>query len=220
MAAAEVAGNDTGTVRYRCRRKSDDPTPREINREQRFEQILHAANACFSRQGFHRTSMCDIAREAGISVGHLYNFFESRDAIVEVFAQRELIHIRERARMNEQSPLSQEEVCRRAVYDLALSKLDKVAARITFEILSESLVNERIRRAVQRYDAAWHEVLLPVYMKGGRLTKEEALVKLEADLALIDGLYFRVLGNEEVDRERLAREVSERIWRSLSMANR
>ena len=40
--------------------------------------------------------MSDIAREAGVSVGHLYNFFESRDAVVEAFAQRELDRLRKK----------------------------------------------------------------------------------------------------------------------------
>lgn len=93
--------------------------------------------------------MSDIAREAGVSVGHLYNFFESRDAIVEVFAQRELDKLREKNRFYRESNLSEEEICRQSVYELALTKLDKTAARLTFEILSESVVNPRIQRAVK-----------------------------------------------------------------------
>lgn len=160
--------------------------------------------------------MSDIAREAGVSVGHLYNFFESRDAIVEVFAQRELDKLREKNRFYRESNLSEEEICRQLVYELALTKLDKTAARLTFEILSESVVNPRIQRAVKTYDAAWHEILLPCYMKNGRLTREEAEARLDADLSLVDGLYFRVLGQESLDKERLAKKVADRIWRSMN----
>lgn len=142
------------------RRRPGEPSPREINREQRFAQILHAAYVCFTKKGFHSTSMSDIAREAGVSVGHLYNFFESRDAIVEVFAQRELDKLREKNRFYRESNLSEEEICRQSVYELALTKLDKTAARLTFEILSESVVNPRIQRAVKTYDAAWHRRIL------------------------------------------------------------
>lgn len=198
------------------RRRPGEPSPREINREQRFAQILHAAYVCFTKKGFHSTSMSDIAREAGVSVGHLYNFFESRDAIVEVFAQRELDKLREKNRFYRESNLSEEEICRQSVYELALTKLDKTAARLTFEILSESVVNPRIQRAVKTYDAAWHEILLPCYMKNGRLTREEAEARHDADLSLVDGLYFRVLGQESLDKERLAKKVADRIWRSMN----
>lgn len=98
------------------RRRSGEPSPREINREQRFEQILHAAYVCFTKKGFHSTSMSDIAREAGVSVGHLYNFFESRDAIVEAFAQRELDRLRKMDEFYRESSFTQEERCRRSVY--------------------------------------------------------------------------------------------------------
>ena len=77
-------------------------------------------------------------------------------------------------------------------------------------------MNPRIRQAVKKYDAAWHEILLPIYMESGRLSREEAVVRMEADLSLVDGLYFRVLGNEALDKESLAHKVADRIWRSLS----
>lgn len=140
------------------RRRSGEPSPREINREQRFEQILHAAYICFTKKGFHSTSMSDIAREAGVSVGHLYNFFENRDAIVEVFAQRELDRLRKMNEFYRESNLTQEEICRRSVYEHALTKLDKTAARLTFEILSESVVNPRIRQAVKKPPFGWRRI--------------------------------------------------------------
>ena len=198
------------------RRRPGEPSPREINREQRFEQILHAAYVCFTKKGFHSTSMSDIAREAGVSVGHLYNYIESRDAIVEAFAQRELYRLRKMDEFYRESNFTQEERCRRSVYGLALTKLDKTAARLTFEILSESVVNPRIRQAVKMYNAAWHEMLLPIYMESGRMSRKEAAVRMEADLSLVDGLYFRVLGNEDLDKESLARKVADRTWRSLT----
>lgn len=135
---------------------------------------------------------------------------------MEAFAQRELDRLRKMGEFYRESNFTQEERCRRSVYGLALTKLDKTAARLTFEILSESVVNPRIRQAVKMYNAAWHEMLLPIYMESGRLSRKEAAVRMEADLSLVDGLYFRVLGNEDLDKESLARKVADRIWRSLT----
>lgn len=61
---------------------------------QRREEIMRSALACFKRKGFHNVSMADIAREDGMSVGNLYNFFENKDAIIEAFAEREILRIR------------------------------------------------------------------------------------------------------------------------------
>lgn len=43
--------------------------------------ILDAAERVFSQQGFHEARMADIAQAAGVSVGTLYNYFESKDLV-------------------------------------------------------------------------------------------------------------------------------------------
>ena len=45
--------------------------------------ILDAAEQCFSRSGFHQTSMSDICQAAGMSPGNLYRYFPSKEAIIE-----------------------------------------------------------------------------------------------------------------------------------------
>ncbi len=55
----------------------------------RREHILDAAERCFARAGFHRTSMQDICREAGISPGALYLYFASKEALITGLCERE-----------------------------------------------------------------------------------------------------------------------------------
>ena len=50
----------------------------------RRQQILDAAVACFARRGFHESTMLDICREAELSPGAIYRYFQSKDAIIEV----------------------------------------------------------------------------------------------------------------------------------------
>lgn len=54
--------------------------------EGRRRQIVEAAVDCFSREGFHRTTMQDIFREAGLSPGAIYRYFSSKDEIIEAIA--------------------------------------------------------------------------------------------------------------------------------------
>jgi AcrR family transcriptional regulator len=54
------------------------PERREANRS----QIVAAARRCFSRDGFHQTSMPDIAAEAGVSVGAPYRYFAGKEEII------------------------------------------------------------------------------------------------------------------------------------------
>ena len=52
----------------------------------RREQILAAARTCFLRNGLHTTSMQDLIREAGLSVGAVYRYFKSKNEIISAIA--------------------------------------------------------------------------------------------------------------------------------------
>ncbi|MCB8822223.1 TetR/AcrR family transcriptional regulator [Microvirga rosea] len=60
---------------------------------ERHTRILDAAERCFVRSGFHRTTMQDVAAEAGMSPGNLYRYFPSKDAIVGALAERDRARI-------------------------------------------------------------------------------------------------------------------------------
>jgi len=49
----------------------------------RRQQILDASAACFSRRGFHATTMQDICKEADLSPGAVYRYFPSKESIIQ-----------------------------------------------------------------------------------------------------------------------------------------
>ncbi|MEE9543653.1 MAG: helix-turn-helix domain-containing protein, partial [Thermodesulfobacteriota bacterium] len=59
----------------------------DIDTEKR-ELILEAAMKLFFHYGFKKTAMADIAREAGLAVGTLYNFFDTKEDIVVQCAEQ------------------------------------------------------------------------------------------------------------------------------------
>jgi len=58
------------------------PRLTDEQQNERRSQILQAAGRCFTRDGFHRTSMQRICKEAGMSPGALYLYFESKEALI------------------------------------------------------------------------------------------------------------------------------------------
>jgi AcrR family transcriptional regulator len=57
-------------------------------RAARRAQIVAAARRCFSRDGFHQTSMPDIAAEAGLSVGASYRYFAGKEEVILEIARQ------------------------------------------------------------------------------------------------------------------------------------
>jgi len=59
------------------------PKVSEEHLEAKREIILHAAIACFARDGFHKTTMSDIANQAGVSDGLAYRYFSGKEEIIQ-----------------------------------------------------------------------------------------------------------------------------------------
>lgn len=57
------------------------------------DQIVEAANECFARYGYGKTTVADLAREIGFSKAYIYRFFESKQAIGEAICSSRLERI-------------------------------------------------------------------------------------------------------------------------------
>lgn len=54
------------------------------------DQIIEAANDCFARYGFQKTTVSDLAKSIGFSKAYIYRFFESKQAIGEAICRSTL----------------------------------------------------------------------------------------------------------------------------------
>ncbi|QCT94384.1 TetR/AcrR family transcriptional regulator [Caminibacter mediatlanticus TB-2] len=53
------------------------------SREEKKEYIMKTALNLFAKQGFFNTTISDIAKEMGMSVGNLYNYFPSKESLAK-----------------------------------------------------------------------------------------------------------------------------------------
>lgn len=135
------------------------PKVSEAHLASRRRQILEAAQRCFAREGFHRTTMQDVVREAGLSPGAIYRYFPSKAELVAAIAGER--HQREAALL-EASALGEDvpEDLRRAM-------------RGFFEPLAESVERETRRVGIQLWAEALRDPqVLPVVRRGVDLPRE------------------------------------------------
>lgn len=66
--------------------------------------IVQAAIACFIDKGFHGTSMRDIAQQASVSLGNLYNHFASKEALIAEVASQEQAELQPLLELLQQAP--------------------------------------------------------------------------------------------------------------------
>jgi TetR/AcrR family fatty acid metabolism transcriptional regulator len=60
-----------------------------IEKNNKYHQILEAAVKIFARQGFHQSTIAQIAKEAGVADGTIYLYFKNKDDIlVQFFSHR------------------------------------------------------------------------------------------------------------------------------------
>ncbi|MDH3354423.1 MAG: TetR/AcrR family transcriptional regulator [Chromatiales bacterium] len=62
-------------------------------KESRPDEIIEAAFTLFTEKGFSATKMDEIAHQAGISKGSLYNYFKSKEAIFEAVVTNDITPI-------------------------------------------------------------------------------------------------------------------------------
>lgn len=61
---------------------------REDDRNKSLQNIMQTALELFAREGYHTTSMSKIAKAAGISKGLIYNYFDSKEGLLDAIVQQ------------------------------------------------------------------------------------------------------------------------------------
>jgi AcrR family transcriptional regulator len=104
---------------------------KELLMEHRKKQILDAALAVFSRKGYGEATIPDIAREGGIAVGTIYNYYPSkREILLSVLASRVLSE--PFLRLMEQPPEADDTAFFRSLIEERLTLLSQNADKFLF----------------------------------------------------------------------------------------
>lgn len=125
-----------------------DPIQQQLIAARR-NQILDAAATVFAAKGFHSTTTRDIARQAGIAEGTIYNYFESKTALLlGIFDRMKDSVIQDDLPIN-LDDIDLEQFIRMFLYHplMALKEENFALFRI---IVSEIMVNDELREMYQK----------------------------------------------------------------------
>jgi AcrR family transcriptional regulator len=155
------------------------PRVSQRHRDARRQQIVDAARRCFTRNGFHATSMQDIFAEAGLSSGAVYGYFASKEDLVATIADEvidEVTSAFDAVLGSEAPPPPPDEVLSRMFELLDRPDVAKLAVQVWGEALRNPALGERF---ATRYGALRERLtrLAEVYQRrgvfGGDATAED-----------------------------------------------
>lgn len=183
---------------------SSVPSSDTSRAEARRAQIRAAAADCFRRQGFHGTSIAQISKVAGMSTGHIYHYFENKEAIIaDIVAQdlQRLLTLTAELRAASDVKAAMIERAVEGVQD----NLDPGAAGLQLEIVAEAARNPHIAGIVRAADRQCRESLVETIraqrQAAGHQDSEATLAGMvEAISAMFEGLRVRAIRNPDIDR--------------------
>ena len=152
-------------------------------------QILEAARACFRDEGFHGASMSRIAARAGVSVGHIYRYFESKEAVISAIVEADLDESMLAIAALPSGPDAQFEVIVEAVRERAAPE----PMAIWLEIIAEAGRNPRVAERVRLADAQLRRAIAATLSApgGGPADPADACARAELLCTLFEGALLR-----------------------------
>ncbi|EDM82466.1 MULTISPECIES: TetR/AcrR family transcriptional regulator [unclassified Limnobacter] len=185
--------------------------------ELRRQQILDAAAECFRKSGFHGASMSEIAKSFGMSAGHIYNYFESKEAIIEAMVKRDLDQALERiAKIQGEKDILKAMLG--TVDEGVQRRIDR--SELDTEILAEAARNPKVAATVQGTDTVIREKVTQL-IKGIQPLKNSTPCELNLAakstilMALFDGLQIRAIRDPNMKADDIARVLKSVIQQML-----
>lgn len=184
----------------------------------RKQEILDAAVRCFSKQGFHQTSIDDICRAVEMSPGSVYRYFRSKNDIIQAMVEAEqeqsiqLIHS-----ISEQEDLvtGLKHIIKQALTTLNNPRRHALNAEITAEAFRNKAVAKMVDQSFEVTVAALAEAIRQEQSKNTIDTTLHPVLTAELIIALFDGLWWRQAIRPDTSPTRHAKSLTQIIERLL-----
>jgi TetR/AcrR family transcriptional repressor of uid operon len=158
--------------------------------DEKRRHILEAAEGCFQRDGFRGASIGDICATARMSPGHLYHYFDSKEAIVEgIFEMR----LQEETEIVGELGLTPNLDFVTAMCGWLDQRMKDVRAHGTslgLEMRAESARNPAIAKIVSRTDRRVRQLLSGLLREGQKREQVDPALDPESVAAVLHSIIF------------------------------
>ncbi len=195
-------------------------TPQPDRAQERRQQIMQAALACFARKGYHKTTMDDIVAESGLSKGTLYWYFKSKDELFFSLVNSFFLEMQQDLDAIFEQPSSATEKLRTLAYEFARS-YEEVAEflNVFFEFWMQGTLNEQLNQLFHSMLSQYRGIIAGIIEEGfkaGEFKEVDANQLAVTVMAAYDGLWFyKMLMPGEVDLDRASHTFIETLLAGL-----
>ena len=184
----------------------------------RRRQIMDAAQSCARKSGFHGASMAEIAQTAGLSVGQIYRYFESKEAIISAIVARDMAETRAWfAEMQDVDAGLVQAVMARCANTID-DYFDRERAALDLEVIAEAARNPAVAAIVQAADDEKRALggLILERTAPDHVDARERAARHEVLSMLFEGMTVRGVKHPSADRQAMAEVVRTLVRRLLS----
>lgn len=177
---------------------------------QRKQQILQDCIVCFSRKGFHQTSMRDLCEALNISAGGLYRYFGSKEEIIHAMVEED--HTQWLSAFSTLSPdLSfRDSLVALAAMAEKIYTTSREINSVWLQIHAESASNPSVQKLIEQHYRSFSKMLEQV-IKRAQARREltshfSAAVLANFIISAFDGLMMRMVVDSTVSSKKLSRD--------------
>ena len=172
------------------------------------EEVINAARDLFTKYGYKKVSMDEIAKEANVTKKTIYSYFSDKEAMFKYFASEELQSMKEEIENDVNSSISFIDKVSKILYESLLFRKNSDLIKTIINEISKSNTAECIS-FLKFYD---DEIVSYIEEKIKQEIQNKTIKKCDAHLTafIIYKVYSSILFeyDREIDEEKVTKEVT------------
>jgi len=190
------------------------PEQYEQIREEKRKQIMDVALRLFAMEGYHATSISKIASEAGISKGLMYNYFDSKEALMFNILELGMNQLAELFDPNNDGVLTEDEFDYLVERSIEAVINNPTYWRLYFGILMQANIYEMVKKKYSEILEDVMKLLIDYYTERG---VEDPLGEALLFGAMMDGVGINYLLNPEMfPLDKIKKQIIEKFGHKMN----